>query len=174
MIHISHLTPSLPPLQLNTSAQVNNTAMQHHTHNHTYLHTSHLYYYPFLSSYFFHSFGQAGWPRPFLSVTVTTQLVHFQNQVSVWFHPSCWSPNQSGSLSFTSCLYRWSPKNWLLNNSIIILSWVPLWFILYLLIPNKLASYPEMYLNSCFTIRYQHNRTTFKIALSDQFFDSLT
>ncbi len=32
--------------------------------------TSHLYYYSFPSSYFFQSFGQAGWLRPFLSVTV--------------------------------------------------------------------------------------------------------
>jgi hypothetical protein len=45
-------------------------AALHHIYidTHTYIYII-LYYYSFPSSYFFHSFGQAGWLRPFSSVT---------------------------------------------------------------------------------------------------------
>ncbi len=69
------LHPSLASRTANISVQVNNMATLHHIYTVTQtVSTSHLYYYPFLSSYFFHSFGQAGWPRPFLSITFSIFL----------------------------------------------------------------------------------------------------
>ncbi len=68
-IHVSHMHPPLPTGQLNTCAQVNYMAMLHHMYMVTHIYITFI----LLSippSYFFHSFGQAGWLRPFLSVTV--------------------------------------------------------------------------------------------------------
>jgi hypothetical protein len=67
--HFSRSNPPLPAGQLNINVQVNYMATLHNIYTVTYISTSHLYYYSLPSSYFFHSFGQAGWLRPFLSVT---------------------------------------------------------------------------------------------------------
>ncbi len=64
-ILVTHVHPPLSTGQLNTSAQANNMATLHHIYTITHIYsTSHLYYYPFPFSYFFHSFGQAGWQDP--------------------------------------------------------------------------------------------------------------
>jgi hypothetical protein len=58
------------------TVQVNNMAMLHliYTVTHIYI-TFILLFIPFFILYFFHSIGQAGWPRPFLSVIVSPELM---------------------------------------------------------------------------------------------------
>ncbi len=73
-IPISHMHPLLPTRRLSTCTQVNNMAMLHHMYMGTHIYIT----FTLLSippSYFFHSFGQAGWPRHFLSVTNMTKHV---------------------------------------------------------------------------------------------------
>jgi hypothetical protein len=76
--HVSHSNPPSPAGQLNTNVQV---CKQHgyatsYIFKVTYISTSHSYYYSLQSSYFFHSFGQAGWLRPFTSVTGLIDLYY--------------------------------------------------------------------------------------------------
>jgi hypothetical protein len=60
-IQASHMHPPLTTRGLNTSTQVNNMGMLHLIYN------RHNYSYSTLSSYFFYTLGQAGWPWPLMS-----------------------------------------------------------------------------------------------------------
>ncbi len=68
MIHSSHVHPPLTTRRLNTAKQVNNMGALHLMYN-WHIYTSHNYYYPTSSLYFFYTPGQAGWPRPLMSGT---------------------------------------------------------------------------------------------------------
>jgi hypothetical protein len=71
---VSQLTPSLLSGRLLINVQVNNMEEIHDTHGHTYICTSHQYYYSSSSLHFFHSSWQAGWLRPFPSGTLSDML----------------------------------------------------------------------------------------------------
>ncbi len=62
--------PSLTTRQLNTDTRVNNMVI-YISYTMAHINTSHHSYYLILSSYFLYTFGQAGWPRPFMSGTIT-------------------------------------------------------------------------------------------------------
>ncbi len=62
--------PSLPTGRLHTNVQTNNITTLHDIYTVTHILITFILLL-LLSSYFFHSPGQAGWPRPFPSVTFT-------------------------------------------------------------------------------------------------------
>ncbi len=111
MAHVSCSNPSLPTGRLNTNVQVNNIATLHHIYTDTHIYIT-LYYYSFPSTYFFHSLGQAGWLRPFSSVTLPPAGLPFITlshlnlmllHLPPW-GPSC-SPARRSSSSATSIVF---------------------------------------------------------------------
>ncbi len=74
-IHVSYMHPPLPTRRLNACAQVNNMAMLHYMYMVTHIYITFILL-SIPSSYLFHSFGQAGWLRPFLSVTPLIYILY--------------------------------------------------------------------------------------------------
>jgi hypothetical protein len=78
MAYVSHSNTPLPTRRCNTNVQVNNIAAVHHIHTGTHIYIAFISLF-ILFFYFFHPLGQAGWLRPFPSVTRWMSVLYKRN-----------------------------------------------------------------------------------------------